>query len=376
MTTMLFSKFQVGPIVLSNRIVVSPMCQYSADDGCANDWHLSHLTQMAMSGAGLVMLEATATERQGRITHGDLGLYSDANEAALARVLSAARRAQIPGTRWGLQIGHAGRKASAQRPWEGRGALEANEDPWTTEAPSAEAFMEGWPTPRELDDAAMSRVKGCFVAAAQRAARIGFDVVELHAAHGYLLHQFLSPLSNHRQDSYGGCLKNRMRYPLEIAQAVKQALPASVAFGLRITGTDWRPDGLQLPEAVAFACALKELGIDYVCVSSGGVAPARIDPAPGLQVPLAAEVRAKAGLATQAVGMIFDPQQAEAIVSSGHADMVALARAFLDDPRWVWHAAAQLGVADKLAYPPQYERGAPLLWKRPVWSPELTPDAV
>jgi 2,4-dienoyl-CoA reductase-like NADH-dependent reductase (Old Yellow Enzyme family) len=362
MTSTLFSLTTVGPITLPNRIVVSPMCQYSADDGCANDWHLMHLMQLAISGAGLIVLEATAVERQARITHGCLGLYSDANEAALARVMDAARRVAPPQTRWGIQINHAGRKASAQRPWEGRAALGPLEDPWPTEGPSAIAAGEHWPTPKEMTHADMTRVRDSFVAATRRALRLGFDVIEIHAAHGYLMHQFLSPLANQRTDQYGGSLDNRMRFPLEVATAVREVIPAKVCLGLRITGSDWTPGGIEVVETIAFANALKARGADYVCVTTGGVVNARIAVQPGYQVPFAAEVKANVGLHTRAVGMIADAQQAEAIIASGQADTVALGRAFLDDPRWVWHAAHTLGVADSISYPPQYERSKPVLW--------------
>jgi 2,4-dienoyl-CoA reductase-like NADH-dependent reductase (Old Yellow Enzyme family) len=358
----LFSPFVIGQVRLPNRIVVSPMCQYSADDGCANDWHLMHLMQLAISGAGLIVLEATAVERRGRITHGCLGLYSDVNEAALARVIHAARRVAPSTTKWGIQINHAGRKASTQRPWEGRGALEEHEDPWITEAPSALTGGEGWHVPSAMTEADMTRVCNSFVAATERAVRLGFDVVEVHAAHGYLIHQFLSPLANRRTDQYGGTLENRMRFPLRVAAAIRAALPPSHALGLRITGSDWLPDGINVSEAVTFAAALKASGADYVCVSSGGVSLARIPVTPGYQVNFAAEVRSKVGIPTRAVGMIADPQQADAIIKSGQADMVALGRAFLDDPRWVWHAAEELGDGDTMIYPPAYERSKPSLW--------------
>jgi 2,4-dienoyl-CoA reductase-like NADH-dependent reductase (Old Yellow Enzyme family) len=362
MSSTLFSPTMVGEIELPNRIAVSPMCQYSANDGCASDWHLMHLMQLGISGAGLIMLESTAIERQGRITHGCLGLYSDANESALGRVLAAARRVSPRETRWGIQINHAGRKASAQRPWEGRGALASSEDPWPTEGPSALAAGDGWHTPTEMTLAAMARVREGFVAAARRATRLGFDVVEFHTTHGYLMHQFLSPVANRREDDYGGSLENRMRFPLEVAKAVREALPRSVSLGARITGSDWLPEGINIAETVIFATALKALGVDYVCVSSGGIANAQIPVEPGYQVPFAAEVRARTGIHTRAVGMIVEPEQAESIVSEGKADTVALARALLDNPRWVWHAAEKLGAEGSITHPPQYERSKRALW--------------
>ncbi len=361
MTTMLFAPFDLGPIRLTNRIVVAPMCQYSADDGCATDWHLQHLAAMAMSGAGLVMVEATAVERRGRITHGCLGLYSDASEYALGRVLAFARSVALPGTVFGIQLAHAGRKGSTRRPWEGGGRLEDGEDPWPVVAPSPVPFDEGWPPPEALDEAGIARVREAFVAAGRRAARLGFEVIELHMAHGYLLHEFHSPLANHRSDGYGGGRDARMRLLLEVAGDVRGAVPDSVAVGARITGSDWLEAGLDVDDAVALAAALREIGLDYVCVSSGGIAPsAGIRIGPGFQVPFARRVREETGIATRAVGMIFEPAQANEIVASGAADMVALARAMLDDPRWALHAAEALGV--DAPWPPQYDRANPRLW--------------
>ncbi|MFL9910366.1 NADH:flavin oxidoreductase/NADH oxidase [Paraburkholderia sp. RL17-337-BIB-A] len=362
MSSALFSPAKIGAVELPNRIVVSPMCQYSADDGCANDWHLMHLMQFGISGAGLIVLEATAVERRARITHGCLGLYNDANEASLARVLAAARRVASFTTRWGIQISHAGRKASSQRPWEGRGALSAAEDPWQTEAPSALEVGNGWHAPSAMTLEDMKKVCDDFVLATRRAVRLNFDVVEIHAAHGYLIHQFLSPISNRREDDYGGSLENRMRFPLSVVDAVRNAVPYTVALGLRITGSDWIPGGIDVAEATAFASELEQRGVDYVCVSSGGIANARIPVAPGYQVPFAAEVKSKVGIHTSAVGMIVEPAQAESIVASGEADSVALARALLDNPRWVWHAADELGAPGSIDYPPQYERSKRALW--------------
>ncbi len=362
MSSALFSEINLGGLQLANRIVVAPMCQYSANDGCPTDWHLMHLMQLAMSNAGLIVLEVAATERIGRITHGCIGLYNDANESALLRVLTAARQVQAKGTRWGIQIGHAGRKASSQRPWEGREALTPEEDPWTTEAPSALPFREGWHVPQELTENDLVRIRKGFVQAAERAVRLGFDVIELHAAHGYLLHQFLSPISNKRTDQYGGSLENRMRFPLEVARAVKAVLPESVVLGARITGSDWLEGGIVIDETIALTNKLKEIGIGYVCVTSGGIAPARIPGNTDYQIVLAEKVKAATGVPTRAVGMIADARQAEQIISSGQADMVAIARAFLDDPRWAWHAAAQLGVPEKIDYPGPYERSKPELW--------------
>jgi 2,4-dienoyl-CoA reductase-like NADH-dependent reductase (Old Yellow Enzyme family) len=362
MSARLFTPLRLGSLELPNRIVVAPMCQYSADDGCANPvWHRQHWAQFALSGAGLVVVEATGVERIGRITHSCLGLYSDACEAAMARELAAAKGLALPGTHFGIQLAHAGRKASAQRPWDGGKPLGPNEDPWPTVAPSAIPFDAGWHTPTALDEAGIARVRDAFVAAARRAVAIGFDEVELHMAHGYLLHEFLSPLSNRRDDRYGGTLENRLRFPLEVARAVRDVIPARLALGARITGTDWVDGGWTVEDATLLASELKAIGVDFVCVSSGGVhGGIRVPVEPGYQVPLAARVRQGSGIATRAVGLIADAEQAERIVASGQADQVALARALLDNPRWVWHAADRLGV--RIAYPPQYARVAAAQW--------------
>ena len=363
MPSHLFSPLRVGPVELPNRIVVSPMCQYSAEYGSATDWHIQHLSSLGFSGAGLVMVEATGVEPRGRISHGCLGLYSDDNETALSHVIAVARRTAGP-TRFGIQLAHAGRKASARLPWASHpGPLSVGEDPWPTIAPSALPFDEDWPLPEALDGAGMLTVLAAFVTAAQRAARIGFDVVEIHSAHGYLMHEFLSPLCNRRTDAYGGSLENRMRFPLEVARALRQALPPGIALGARITGCDWVEGGWTVADAAAFASELRKLGVSYACVSSGGaIAKVAIPTGPGYQVGLAATVKAKSGIPTRAVGMITGYEQAEAIVADGKADMVALARGFLDDPRWGWHAADRLGAS--VHCPPQYRRARP-----PLWSP-------
>ncbi len=362
MSSKLFEPLAIGPVTVPNRIAVAPMCQYSAHDGCADpDWHTQHLMNLAMSGAGLVMIEATAVERRGRITHGCLGLWSDETQQSLARVLAAARRVALPGTKFGIQLAHAGRKASAQRPWEGGSALAADADPWTTASSSALPFSAGWHTPDALDAAGIARIKAAFVDAAERAAALGIEVIELHAAHGYLLHQFTSPLASKRTDEYGGSLENRLRLPLEIADAVRAAIPDDVALGARITGTDWTPEGIDVDEAIVFANALKALGTDYVCVTSGGIATGiSIPVGEGYQLPLAADVKRATGIVTRGVGMILTPRQAEAAIASGQADQIALARAFLDDPRWGWHAAHDLGA--KLALPPAYDRVRAAVW--------------
>ncbi|HEY5808129.1 MAG TPA: NADH:flavin oxidoreductase/NADH oxidase [Povalibacter sp.] len=352
MTSRLFDPVAIGEVELPNRIAVAPMCQYSADDGSATDWHLQHLSQLAYSGAGLVVVEATAVERRGRITHGCLGLYSDDNEASLKRALDAARR--VGGnTRFGIQLAHAGRKASSQLPWKGAAALTSADDPWQTVSSAATPFGEGWHTPAALTTQEIDGLIAAFVQAAKRAVRIGFEVIEVHSAHGYLLHQFLSPLANSRSDQYGGSLENRMRFPLAVIRAVRAAVPGNVAVGLRVSATDWVDGGWDLPQTIEYVNEAKKLGIAYVCVSSGGIrAGVSVPVAPEYQVDFAKAVKAATGVVTRAVGLITEPHQAERIVASGRADMVALARAFLDDPRWGWHAADVLGA--KAHFPSQY----------------------
>ncbi|HEY0303022.1 MAG TPA: NADH:flavin oxidoreductase/NADH oxidase [Rhizomicrobium sp.] len=359
MSSALFSPIDLAGLSLANRLVVSPMCQYSGDDGCANDWHLMHLGMLANSGAALVVVEATHVERAGRITHGCLGLYSDDNEAALARVIASARRAGT--AKFGIQLAHSGRKGSAQKPWEGPIALKSGQDPWETIAPSPLPWGAGWHTPREAAEADLARVRDAFVAAARRALRIGFEEIELHMAHGYLLHGFMSPISNKRTDQYGGSLENRLRFPLSVAKAVRAVVPKGVPLGARITGSDWRDDGLTPDDAVKIAKALRAEGIDFICVSSGGaLADIRNPTEAGYNVALAARVRKEAGVVTRAVGAIVDPAHAEKIVAGGEADMVAAGRIFLDDPHWGWHAAKAL--AADVPRPVQYARAGPALW--------------
>ncbi|MEA2757317.1 MAG: hypothetical protein QOJ54_3606 [Aliidongia sp.] len=360
MTPSLFSPIELGGLTLPNRIVVAPMCQYSAENGVASDWHLIHLGSLALGGAGLLMLEAAAVEPRGRISPADLGLYDDACEQALARVLAAVRRwGTTPAI--GIQLAHAGRKASVKRPWEGGGPLASEAGGWSPAGPSPLAFGPDWPVPDALDASGMADIKAAFVASAERADRLGLDVIELHGAHGYLLHAFLSPLANRRDDGYGGSRERRQRFPLEVAAAVRAVWPRDRVLGIRVSATDWSEDGLSLDDTIAFVAALKEIGIDYVCASSGGIAAGiHVPVGPGYQVPLAARIKAETGMPTRAVGMIADPHQAEAIITEGKADMVALARAYLDDPHWGWHAAQALGAVP--AYPPQYERSLPKLW--------------
>lgn len=352
----LFSPTSVGPLQLPNRIVVAPMCQYSAQAGSATDWHIVHLGGLAMSGAAVVIVEATGVEAIGRITPGCLGLWDDDNEAALARVLTTTRG--LSQAKWMIQLSHAGRKASSARPWEGGAQLNAHEQGWQACAPSAIAHLEGEAAPVALDHAGLARIKTAFVASAKRAVRLGFDGIEIHAAHGYLLHQFLSPLSNQRDDEYGGELANRMRFVLEIFEAVKAVVPDSMALGVRVSATDWVEGGWDLTQTIALAQALKQRGCDFIDVSSGGVsAHQKITPSPGYQVPFAQAIKEATEMTTMAVGLITEPAQAQAIVADGQADLIALARGVLYDPRWGWHAAAALGAS--VQAPPQYWRCQP-----------------
>lgn len=364
MTSTLFSPYTLADLELSNRIVVAPMCQYSANDGCASDWHLSHLGMLANSGAGLLIIEATHVTRSGRITHGCMGLYSDANEAALARVVAHCKR--IGTSRIGIQLAHAGRKASAQRPWEGGKALRRGDpdDPWETMGPSPIAFGGDWPAPREMTREDFRQAQQAFVDSARRAVRCGFDAIELHMAHGYLLHSIASPISNTRTDEFGPGRQAGWRYLFQLVEAVRAVVPRGLPLGARITGSDWMEGGLTPDDAVAFARGLREAGMDYVDVSSGGTtAETRNPTTPGYNVPIAERVRREVGIATRTVGLITTPAQAEAVVAEGRADMVALGRAFLDHPHWGWSAARELGA--EVERPPQYLRAGPRLWAAP-----------
>jgi len=335
------------------------MCQYSAVEGTMTDWHLMHLGSLAISGASMMVIEATGVTPEGRITRHCTGLYSDDNERALKRTIEFCRA--VSTIRIGLQIGHAGRKASTHRPWEGRAFLKNGEGAWRTLAPSAIPLAAGWPAPHELTPAEMDMIKLAFVAAARRAARAGVDFLEIHSTHGYLLCEFLSPLSNHRDDDYGGSLENRMRFPLDVFRAVRAAFPAGRPIGAKISGTDYADGGWTPDDAVAYARELQRLGCGYVTVSGGGVVlDAKVPVGPGYQVPYAERVKKETGIATGAVGLITDPQQAEEIVASGQADFVSLARALLFNPRWPQHAAIALGAEAR--YAPQYERAAPGNW--------------
>jgi 2,4-dienoyl-CoA reductase-like NADH-dependent reductase (Old Yellow Enzyme family) len=361
----LFSPLAIGPISVPNRIAVAPMCQYAATDGTPSDWHLHHWMSFGISQAGMVTVEATGVERRGRITHGCLGLYSDDNEAGIAWRLKAARHVAPKETRFGIQLAHAGRKASAHVPWQGGRPLAPHEDAWQTVAPSAIPYWPGGPVPAALEESEIDRIVGHFVAAARRAERAGFDFVELHAAHGYLIHAFLSPLANHRTDHWGGSLENRMRLARAVASAVRSSLPASMVVGARLSCTDWLDGGFNPDEAVMVARALKAEGVAYICASGGGLHPDQKPPeGPAYMVPFAERIRREVGIVTRAVGLIDQPLQAEEIVAEGHADLVALGRAMLADPRWPWRAASLLGEHVKPIG--QYARSAPLVAR---WAP-------
>jgi len=353
----LFRPIDIGRLRLANRIVIAPMCQYSAVDGCMTDWHQIHLGQLALSGAALLTIEATAVLPEGRISWADVGLWNDETETAIGRTLESVRRwSQMPVS---IQLAHAGRKASTDQPWKGGGQLPpSNANGWQTVAPSPIAFADGQHAPVALDRAGMERVRDAFAASAIRAARLGIDAVQIHGAHGYLLHQFLSPLSNRRDDDYGGSLENRMRFPLEIFDAVRAAFPADRPVTMRVSGTDWVEGGWDIEQTIAFAQALDARGCNAIHMSSGGLHPAQDIPVgPSYQVPLARAVKQAVDMPVVAVGLITEPEQAEAIVATGDADMIALARGILYDPRWPWHAAAALG--GQVTAPEQYLRSQP-----------------
>ncbi len=352
----LFSPIQLRGLALPNRIMVAPMCQYSAVNGEANDWHFTHMNTMALSGAAMFCIEATHVEAIGRITPGCLGLWNDATEAALKPILASIRKHSKAAV--GMQLAHAGRKGSSHTPWDGGQLIPVAEGGWQTVAPSALPHKEGEAAPLALDAQGMARIRDAFVSAARRAERLGIDALELHFAHGYLIHQFLSPIANQRTDQYGGSLQNRMRYPLELFDAVRAVFPERKPVGVKVSATDWVEGGWDLAQTIELAQELKKRGVDWIDASSGGVSPLqKIPVGPGYQVPLAQGIKEATGLTTIAVGLITQPKQAEEIVASGKADMVALARGMLYDPRWGWHAAAELG--GQVSAPPQYWRSQP-----------------
>ena len=353
----LFKPIRIRDLELANRIVIAPMCQYSADDGCMNSWHLIHLGQLAMSGAALLIIEATAVVAEGRITYADVGLYNDETESAMRRVLESIRLwSKMP---IGIQLSHAGRKASTELPWKGEGQLlPAKPLGWQTVGPSDIPFRHDDNPPIALDRKGMREIREAFTAATLRAARLGLGLIQLHAAHGYLLHQFLSPLSNQRADDYGGSLENRMRFPLEVFEAVRETFPPNKPVSVRISATDWVANGLDVHQTVIFAQALERLGCDAIHVSSGGNSlDQKIPVGPGYQVPLARAIKAAVGIPVVAVGLITEFEQAEGIVQTGDADLIGLARTILYDARWPWHAAARLGASVRV--PSQYLRCQP-----------------
>lgn len=361
MAPRLFTPLALRGLTLSNRIMVSPMCMYSAVEGLPTSWHRTHLGTLSMSGAGAMMLEATGVEAQGRITLDCLGLYDDRQEEALARIVEDLK--QNSGIAIGIQLGHSGRKGSriVTMPRGSRPLTDA-EGGWQGVAPSAIAYDEGWITPKELDAEGLAHIRAAFAESAKRADRAGFDLIEVHAGHGYLLHAFRSPNSNQRDDDYGGSPQRRARFPLEVMQAIRDVLNAAKPLGIRVNGADWHEDGVTIEDTVAFAAALKGIGVDYVTTSGGAGSP-RINPppvTPGYMVDFAEAVKTGSRITTVAVGMILDGPQAEAILSDGRADIVAVGRGFLDDPRWAFHAAAALGY--QLPYPTQYSKAAPRSW--------------
>lgn len=357
MAAKLFTPFRMRGLELANRIVVSPMAQYSAQEGCAVPWHLVHLGTLAVSGAGLLILEATSVARDARLSRHDLGLWSDANEAALKPVVEFCRAHGH--AKLGIQLQHAGRKGSVTVAWEGQKEISPDAGGWPMQGADTIPYPER-SAPMRLDRTQIADTIADFARAAQRADRLGFDLVELHGAHGYLLHNFLSPLSNRRDDEYGGSPENRMRFVLELFEAVRSVWPEHKPLGIRLSATDWAQGGWTLEDTIVLAARLKGLGCDYVTASSGGTVPEQEIPVgPGYQVPFAERIRDEAGMPTIAVGLITDPRQAEEIIASGKADMVALGRGMLYNPRWPWHAAIELG--EEPTFPPQYARSHPAM---------------
>lgn len=350
MASALFSPFALRGLNLPNRIAVSPMCQYSSVNGSATDWHLMHLGSFSLGAAALVITEMTNVVPEGRISPGCAGMWSDENEAAMKRVIDFCRRYGV--AKHGIQLGHAGRKASTQVPAQGGKPLKPGEGGgWQTEAPSAVPYAPDWPVPVALGRERLKELVAAWVSAVKRAERMGYDLVEIHGAHGYLLHQFLSPISNRRDDEYGGSLENRMRFPLEVFAAARAAWPADKPMGIRVSATDWVDGGWTPEETVVFARELKKIGCDFLDVSSGGLDPRQKIPlAPGYHVPFGEKVRKEAGIASFSVGLITEARQAEEIIASGRADMIVIGRGAMWNPRWAWHAAEELG--EETAYAP------------------------
>ena len=356
MTTELFTPIQLKDLRLDNRIVVSPMCQYSSKDGCAQDWHLMHLGQFAVSGPGMIIIEMTNVAPEGRISPYCMGLFDDKTESALKRVIDYVKSlADVP---IAVQLAHAGRKGSSRPPWEGGSSMTVDEGGWQTVAPSAISHAANAMLPRALTRSEIEDLIESFARSAERAERIGFDAIELHGAHGYLLHQFLSPLSNQRQDDYGGSLENRMRFSIQVFDAVRGSWPAQRPLGMRVSATDWIDQGWDPEQTLTLARELEKRDCDWLDVSSGGLSDQQqLKTGPGYQVSFGEKIKQQTGLKIMTVGMITEPQQAENIIACGQADLVALARGFLYNPRWVWHAANELGY--DLRYPNPYLRCAP-----------------
>jgi 2,4-dienoyl-CoA reductase-like NADH-dependent reductase (Old Yellow Enzyme family) len=352
----LLSELKLRSVTFRNRLWVSPTCQYSSIDGLPTDWHLVHLGSRAVGGAGLVVVEATAVSPEGRISPGDSGIWSDAHGEAFKRITSFIKE---QGSVAGVQLAHAGRKASTFEPWNGSGKVDIADGGWETVAPSPVKFDDTFPMPREMNEGDMQKVIADFVTAAKRSVDAGFEVIEIHAAHGYLLHEFLSPLSNRRTDEYGGDLENRMRFPLAVASAVREIVPGDLPVFARISATDWAEEGWNLEESIEFCKRLAAIGIDLIDVSSGGLVPdAKITVGPGYQVPFANAIRKQANIKTAAVGMITEPRQAEEILQSGEADAIFVAREFLRDPYMPFRAAKELG--GEVQVPKQYGRAIDL----------------
>ena len=355
MTTMLFSTMKIRNVEFRNRIVVSPMCQYSATDGVPNDWHFIHLGCRAVGGAALVIAEATGVTADGRISPGDLGIWNDNQVKAFQRITSfVSAQGAVPG----IQLAHAGRKASTPLQWLGERSLRTDEGGWLPVAPSPVAFSEGYTTPHELSKSEIADLVRRFVEATERSLAAGFKVIEIHMAHGYLLHEFLSPLSNQRKDEFGGDLEGRMKFPLHVARAIRGTWPSDLPLFVRISATDWAEGGWDLQQSIVFARHLREIGIDLIdCSSGGNIRNAKIPLGPGYQVPFASAIRKETGIATGAVGLITDAQQAEDILQRGDADVIVMARALLRDPYWPLHAAHMLSA--EILWPIQYTRAKP-----------------
>lgn len=356
MSSKLFEKYKIRGVEFRNRVWVSPMCQYSSEDGMPNDWHLVHLGSRAVGGAGLIIQEATAVSPEGRISPSDAGIWSDAHSEAYKTITKFIKE---NGAVAGIQLAHAGRKASTAEPWNGGKKVEENNGGWETVAPSAIAFSDDYPMPREMTFADIEKTTEDFVSAAKRSVEAGFEVIEIHAAHGYLFHEFLSPLSNKRNDEYGGSLKNRMRFLLETARKVREAVPENLPVFVRVSATDWTENGWDLEQSIELCKQLKEIGIDLIDVSTGGNVPdAKIPVAPNYQVSFASEIRKQAGIATGAVGMITEAKQAEEILQEAQADAILIAREFLRDPYFPFTAAKELG--GEVDVPKQYGRAIDL----------------